>query len=233
MKLRLLPRSLAALTAATLLSQTTPGRAAEDIAPGTAATSVKVAEGTAPTMAFSPAANEVLKLVHAKIADDTIVAFIGSSTASYRLTATELIGLRSQGVSDRILTAMLARQSGGRPGTGVSAPASPAPQYATERPAAPAPGTTVYPGGPTASQPAPTYVQSVPTYVQTAPTYVQAPPVYYAPSVAPYYSYYPYSYGYGYPYGYAYGSRHGYGYGIGLPGISLSFGFGGRGHGHR
>lgn len=221
MKYRLFPKSLAAFAAITLLSQPSSGWAAEETA---ASPAVRTTETPGTPAPLSPAANEVLKLVHAKIADDTIVAFIGSSTTSYHLSAAEIISLRTQGVSDQVLTAMLARRNSERPAPRAPVPTSEAPQVAAERPPtpAPAPGQTVYPGGAPAPQPAPTYVQAAPTYVQTVPTYVPAPTVYYSP--APYYSYYPYGYGYG---------GYGYRYGIGLPALSFSFGFGGHGHGHR
>lgn len=54
-----------------------------------------------------PGAAEVLKLARAKIDDDTIVAFIKSSKTGYSLTANEVVYLREQKVSERVVTAML------------------------------------------------------------------------------------------------------------------------------
>ena len=177
------------------------------------------AETNAPAPAkptqLSFAASEVLKLSVAKVNDETIVAFVKQSSSPYALTAGDIVYLRSEGITDRVLSAMLTA----RPVSGSTA------EIASSTPPAgitssPAPGQTVYPGGAVAQptttvvQPAVTYVQSPPavTYVESSPTVVYAPPV-----VSGYY--------YGAPYGY-YGN-YGYGYGYPRPGISVSLGFGG------
>ncbi len=156
----------------------------------------------------STAVAEVEKLVKAKIGDDTIVAFVASSNTSYRLTASDLISLKEQGVSDRVLEAMLARQRTSSEAPQVAV-AQAAPVVQQQQPAQPAPGQTVYPGGPVPMQQQPTTI----VVQQPAQTVVQ--PVYY-PSTS-YYgyapSYYPYSYGYGY-------SSYWY------PSVGVSFGLG-------
>src|SRR5580765_4239257 len=48
---------------------------------------------------------DILKLLHANVSDDTIVAFIVSSGRVYNLSASEIVYLREQKVSDRVLTA--------------------------------------------------------------------------------------------------------------------------------
>ena len=165
---------------------------------------------------ISFAASEVLKLARAKVNDDTIVAFVKQSTSAYSLTAEDIVYLRGEGITDRVLSAMLTA----KPVGGSTAEIASAPAAINTSASSPAPGQTVYPGGASAQpattvvQPAVTYVQSPPavTYVESSPTVVYAPPV-----VSSYY--------YGAPYGY-YGN-YGYGWGYPRPGISVSLGFGG------
>lgn len=152
----------------------------------------------APTLSYG--SNEVLKLVRAKVGDDTVVAYIDHASATYALSASDLIYLRSEGVSDKVLSAMLTRSKGAE--AIALAPVAPiAPPALVAAPASyvganPPPAQTVV-------QPAQVVVQpAVTTYVQAPPQVVVAPPVVYD------YGYYPY-------YGYRY------------PAVSLSFGFGG------
>ena len=60
-----------------------------------------------PPVQLSYGVPEVLKLVHAKVSDGVITAFIKSSGRIYRLSVAEILYLREQGVSDAALTAML------------------------------------------------------------------------------------------------------------------------------
>ncbi len=170
----------------------------------------------APTLSYG--SNEVLKLVRAKVGDDTVVTYIDHGAAVYALSASDLIYLRSEGVSDKVLSAMLTRSKTAEAIT--LAPVAPAAPIAPPAPvAAPASYVGANP------QPSQTIVQPAQVVVQPAvTTYVQAPPqIVFAPPVVYDYGYYPY-------YGYRY------------PAVSLSFGFGGgyRGgfhgggfHGHR
>ena len=173
----------------------------EDIPPAPPTSEVPAVTGAAsakrahPTLAW--ATQEVLKLCRAKVGDDTVIAFIGRATTSFDLTADDVVYLKEQGVSDRVLNAMLSQ----RP---VSTPVPAAPT-------APAPSATVQGGGsslltaPGVPQtPTVIYQQSPPVVVQSSPTYVYSAPYYSG------YSYYPY-----YP---SYGWRY--------PSVSLSFGFG-------
>jgi hypothetical protein len=151
-----------------------------------------------------PDAAEVLKLVRAQINDDTIVAFVRSSKRSYYLNANEIVYLREQGVSDRVLTAML-EQRKQAPETSVASMPS--------QQANPAAGASYI------AQPSTAYIAPPSTaYVQPATAYVSPPPVYAYP--APTYSYYD-----SYPY------YSGIYWGIPFPSLSFSFGFGGRFHG--
>ncbi len=185
----------------------------------TASSSATTAPAVTKPARLSYAAGEVLKLARAKVGDETIVAFVKQSSSSYDLTAEDIVYLRSEGVTDRVVSAMLtARPVGGSTAEYASAPApAPAQQVAAAAPApapAPAPsvapGQTVYPGGAVQQPTTTTVVQPAVTYVQSPPTVVYAPPV-----VTEYYYGGPYYYGWGYP----------------RPGISVSLGFGGRFHG--
>lgn len=155
-----------------------------------------------PAPALSYGSNEVLKLVRAKVGDDTVVAYIDHATATYALSASDLIYLRSEGVSDKVLSAMLNRSKGAE--AIASAPVAPAAPIA---PPAPAAAPASYVGA--NPQPAQVVVQpAVTTYIQAPPQVVVAAPVVYD------YGYYPY-YGYRYPavslsFGFGGGYRGGY-----------------------
>ena len=156
----------------------------------------------APVPTLSYGSNEVLKLVRAKVGDDTVVAYIDHATATYALSASDLIYLRSEGVSDKVLSAMLNRSKGAE--AIASAPVAPAAPIA---PPAPAAAPASYVGA--NPQPAQVVVQpAVTTYIQAPPQVVVAAPVVYD------YGYYPY-YGYRYPavslsFGFGGGYRGGY-----------------------
>jgi len=140
---------------------------------------------------LSSAVTDVLKLVRSKVGEDTVVAFINGSAATYRLGAAEIIYLKDQGASDKVITAMLI-QRGTTP-----TPAQSAPFYTQ-------PPSTVYvvqPQSATPQTPTEYVVPPEPAYVQPSPVYVAAPaPIY--PFYYPYYgTFYPrvsFSFGYGY-----------------------------------
>jgi hypothetical protein len=164
-----------------------------------------VADESATTSIIPYGVEDVLRLARAKVAEETIVSFIQNSGTVYNLQANDIVYLRNEGVSDRVISAMLEQkrkfieQSEQNAGAPVSS--SPPAQQ------------------PAATQPAPVYVQPP---VQTAPSSVYVIPYPAAPSA--YYGYYGYyrPYPYYYPY---YGGYWG-------PSISLGFGFGGGYHGH-
>jgi hypothetical protein len=149
-----------------------------------------------------------------------ILNYIQNSGTAYNLGATEIVYLRNEGVSDRVLTAMLDQKRR------VIETATTNAQVAQAQ----APGSTqIYNVQQAPVQPAPVYVQYPPpepaSTVHVIP-YPAARAAYYGTSG--YYPYlrYPY-YAYGYP-GYS-----GYsGYWWGGPSISLGFGFGFGGYHH-
>jgi hypothetical protein len=182
-----------------------------------------VAPSVAPAPAPSDAApvrlpygvEDVLKLSHAQISDDIIQNYVQSSGNIYNLTPNEIVYLRNQGVSDRVVAAMLNQRKQVSESVAQNAPApAPAPSSANTAAAAP---TYNYAAAPTDAQPQPASAPTVaPSTVYTIP-YPQATAAYYGYPYPAYYSPY-YSGGY-------------YGGGYWGPGISLGFAFG-SGWGH-
>ena len=89
----------------------------------------------------SPVVADVLRLSHAKVEENIIIAFIQNSPGAH-LTASEIIDLRAQGLSDGILVALMNAQPGS-PGAGM--PPASAPAMAQAEPAPAAPGGTDLP----------------------------------------------------------------------------------------
>lgn len=65
---------------------------------------------------------QILQLAQAKISDDTIIAYIRNSGSSYQLDAKQIIYLRQQGISEKVINFMLNQSKV------VSAPEQPAAQ---------------------------------------------------------------------------------------------------------
>ncbi len=181
---------------------------------------ISAAPTTAPAPAPAPAVapapvkvpygvEEVLKLNSAQVNESVIVTYIQNSGKFYTLKSDDIVYLRSQGVSDNVIAAMLTSKAN------VMAASQAAQAQTQVVAAAPAQQTTV------------TYVQQ-PVYEQPAPAVVETAPastVYVIPSPAAQAANYgrPSSYPYGYGYGY-----YGYG-GYYAPSISLGFRVGGYG----
>ena len=92
------------------------------------------APSTAPAtsqLPLSSGAEDVLKLSRAKLGDDVTIAFVQNANHRYTLTASEIIYLRKEGVSDRVLAAMISHQTG--------ASATPATAAAADAPISPPP----------------------------------------------------------------------------------------------
>jgi hypothetical protein len=109
---------------------------------------------------------DVLKMDQAKVADDTIIAYIQNSGTTFHLDAGQIIYLRDHGLSDAVLTTML--QSG---------PAAPAenPQMANGQ--TQTPDTTTTPPAPPDVNPGDMSTSGQPTVI-----YVNSAPVYYYPA---------------------------------------------------
>ena len=152
---------------------------------------------------------DVVKLTRAQVSDEVIISYINNSASTSSLSPDEIVRLRSEGVSDRVINAMLDQHTRAvqafQAGTAAAAAAQ---SYAPE-----------------AGQSDPNYTQapaqSAPVSTSYVIPYPQATAAYYGYGYSPYY-YSPY---YSYPYYYGPGS---YGY-YGGPAISFRFGFGGRG----
>ena len=115
------------------------------------------------TVTVSPGLDEIVKLSRAQMTDDVIINFIKNSGTQYNLTADDLVYLKTQGVSQPVISTLLQTR-------GSSAPAvqPPAPAYGTQAPVAPPPP----------AQPPADYQPPPPTY---QPDASQPPP---APEVA-------------------------------------------------
>jgi hypothetical protein len=192
---------------------------AQTPAPTTTAASTQTAIDPAPVK-LPYGVEDVLKLSRAQISEDVTLNFIRNSGTIYNLAPTDIVYLRNQGVSDRVINTMLDQR--------INVPAEAAAQTAPSSTAA-APQPVVYPDAAQASaQYVPTYVQPAPVYVQPQPDYVPASTLYIIP-----YSSERYVYPSGYPYSY-YGGYYGYG----GPSVVYSIGhnsggrYGGRYGGH-
>ena len=173
-----------------------------------ASTAAPAANTTAPaavdTFKASNSTSDVVKLSRSQVSDDIILSYVQNSGKIYSLSSDDIIALRKEGVSDRVIHAMLdkhgraveAANVGTTPATQPApAPAQPA---VVEAPLTPA-GSTVH-------------------VIPYEPSY----PPYGYNGYYPYYSYYAYYPYYSRPYCY------------GGPVVSFRFGFyGGHGHHHR
>jgi hypothetical protein len=206
MKVLISPRWRVAIASVALLGDL--AMVAAEQSPSISTAAPTVTEKSATQAQLLPGVADVLKLTRAQIGDDTIVAFVKSSKTAYYLKANEVVYLREQGVSDRVITAMLNQP----------------------RPAAGTWPSTAPQGESSASAPA--VVQTSTTHVQTAPVHVSPPPasVYPAPAYS-YYDSYPYYYGgyWGFPFPRLSLS---FGFGHGFHGHAFHGG-GFHGHGHR
>jgi len=181
------------------------------------------------TVWMSREAADVLKLVHANVNDEVVMAYIQNSRAGFSLSADEIVQLHTEGVSDKMINAMLShRKQAPQVIVASQQPAQEVPQQQVIQPTQPPPMV--------AAQPQTTYVQSQPVYVPST-TYVYSEPYYsydpfywsswWYPSVAfnfGFGGYYPRYYGhYGYSH-YAHYAPHYYG---GYRGSYVGGGYGG------
>lgn len=197
MKTLKLSTSLVAITTLALLARSANGVAAPDSPPATSAPAVTVAAVQKPSepVQLSYGVGDILKMTRAKVSDDITTAFIKNSGRVYHLSASEIVYLHNEGVTDQVINTMLDQSQR----LAAAVPQNP-PQTSVAPPAAALAGSAEY-------VPAPVSASSV--YVIPSSTYYDYP--YY-----PYYSYYPY-YGYSYPwfslgFGYWGGSYYGGGY---------------------
>jgi len=100
-------------------------------------------EAQSPPATQSPQLQEVVKLTQAKMSDDVILAYIKNSGATYNLSADDILYLNNQGVSQPVISALLAAKGTGAPAP-VAQPTTPAPAPAPVA-TAPAPVVSPYP----------------------------------------------------------------------------------------
>jgi hypothetical protein len=200
------------LAVVVLCSQIAPVLLAQDSIPAPASAEAASPAAASPPVQLSSGVAEILKLGNARVGDEVIIAFIMNSGRVYHLSASEILYLRGQGMSDQVLTAML---SAGQ--NVVVTPAQAAPQPVAQ-PAPTAPTANWANSNP---QPAPAAPQFAPAYdAAAAPVYAQPSPVYAYPAPSygfydsgPYYWGYPaLSFGIGFGGGYYGGGYHGGGY---------------------
>jgi len=182
----------------------------------TGATSAPAATDTAPVK-LPYGVEDVLKLSRAQVSEDVTLNFIHNSGTIYNLSPNDIVYLRNQGVSDRVVNTMLDQRKNVPAETAAQTappPAAatwPAPVYSDANAAAAAQASPQY--APTYAQPAPVYVQPAPAYTPASTLYVipYSSSTYYYPSYSPYWGRY---YGYcGPSFGFSYGYRSGGYYG--------------------
>ena len=167
---------LASCLALTASSQTTPPAATESAsAPVTQPAPAKLPYGV----------DDVLKLSHAQVSEEVTLNYIKNSGTIYNLAPGDIVYLRNEGVSDRVVNAMIdqrknvpaeqAAQAVAANQAQATAPATPDPNGVAAAPAVP--------------QYAPAYVQPAPVYIEPQPTYVPASTVYVIPYRGSSYSY--------------------------------------------
>jgi len=157
MKIQCFPAAV--MTAATLTLWVSSAPSAVAQVSATPDPTLSVPAVTAERVQLSGGAEDVLKLSRAKVHDDVTVAFIQNSDRRFNLTASDILYLRKEGVSDRVLTAMLSPQSppavAPPPSESTTAAEANAPQYIT-----PPATTTVVESAPYST----VYLASTPAY---------------------------------------------------------------------
>lgn len=182
----------ASLGAASLVALSTTAQTA---APFSTAPSIPAATDAAPVK-LPYGAEDVLKLSRAQVSEDVTLNFIHNSGTIYNLAPKDIVYLRNEGVSDRVINTMLDQRKNVPAEMAAQTPpptAPPAPAYPDANAAAAAQASAQY---------APAYAQPAPVYAPPEPTYAPASSVYVIPYSSPgygYSGYYPYYGGY-YPY---------------------------------
>ena len=176
MSLRHFPRPIAVSTIGFVMLWPFAGFS-QDSAPADKGSATEpAASSPTATMKLSYGVADILKLARAKVSAETIIAFIGNSGRIYNLSVNEILYLRTQGVGDRVLTAMLAQRKKLAESVAWPTPPSRASLEPKQSP-------------PVLTAPA----QSAAATTRPAPASVAPPPVYLLRNPPPVYSYYDYS----------------------------------------
>lgn len=207
------------LTGACVLVLPYLGLAGDTSAPPAVVTAAPAAPAPAPViMAESAPARlpygveDVLKLSRAQISEEVILNYVRSSGTIYNITPKDIVYMRDQGVSEKVINVMLDQRKRVELAAQNAAPATSIPIVPTVANAPVVPDASSAPAAP-----APVYTDPNAAYA-TAPLTPPASSVYVIPYSTEAYPYYG-SYGY---YPYYYGGWYG-------PSVSFGFGFGGRG----
>jgi hypothetical protein len=164
--------------AAVMLAIMTGSAVAQDSTTSSVTQPVVTSQSAPPHLSYG--VPQVLQLAQAKVGDDTIVAFIQNSGTIYTLDASQIVYLRQQGVSDRVVTTMLNQRNNV---TASAAQTAPPQNYSSD-----ANGTQT---STAVAQPTVTYVQSVPqssVYVIPDTQTYNYDANYYQPYYYPYYA---------------------------------------------
>jgi hypothetical protein len=156
------------------------GAAAQTSEPTTATTTTSLSS-EAPPARLPYGVDDVLKLSRAQVGEDITLNYIHNSGTIYNLGPKEIVYLRNEGVSDKVITAMLDQRK--------SVPAEAAAQNAAQAQTAGTvtvqsfgvPATSTVQAAPVYVQPQPVYVQPMPVYVEPEPEYVPASTLYVIP----------------------------------------------------
>ena len=202
---------LATLSVASLLATGATAQTAAPTPTTTAATSA--ADSPAPKLPYG--ADDVLKLTRAQVSEDVTLNYVRNSGTIYNLAPNDIVYLRNEGVSDRVINTMLDQRKTVPAETAAQA-AQASVAAASQAPAAP--DAITAPAPQAVPQYAPVYAQPTPAYVEPQPTYAPASTVYVIP-------YNGGGYGYANTYPYAYGSY----YRSWGPSVVVGVGYGGGG----
>jgi hypothetical protein len=207
---------LASLGAASLVALNST---AQTPAPTTTPASTPAAADSAPVK-LPYGVEDVLKLSRAQVSEDVILNYVHNSGTIYSLVPNDIVYLRNEGVSDRVINTMIDQ----RQNVPAQAAAQTAPPSAPDAPQAPvSPDASAAAAAQAAPQYAPAYAQPAPVYIEPQPMYVPASTVYVIP-----YS----GVGYGYANSYPYYSGGYYGYCAPSVVIGIGYGHGGGYRGH-
>lgn len=146
------------------------GATAQTTAPSeTPAATTAASEATPVKLPYG--VEDVLKLSRAQVSEDITLNYIKNSGTIYNLGPKDIVYLRNEGVSDKVINTMLDQRQ--------NVPADVANQNALQAQAAASAGTQV-PANADANtaQAAPVYVQPQPVFVQPTPVYVPPEPDY-------------------------------------------------------
>src|SRR5882672_3316133 len=151
---------------------------------------------------------DVVKLSRSQVSEDVILSYVQNSGIAYSLSPDDIVRLRNEGVSDRVINSMLDQHK--KAMEVAQRAADPAPVYRDNR----TDSASGYSASETAAAPVQGPVVEAPLTPSGSPAYV----IPYRPTTYSAYGYYPYPYYSPYYYG--------------GPVVSFRFGFGGSGRGH-